>query len=177
MRSLSSKRAPDQFHVFDPSSSSSSPAYFEYPILQVKIQPTPATTFAADVTHFPQVQPSHKPNVDKIFLRQLTAILRIAFPSLTSKETLIVVLHSLFLVLRTVLSVGVAKLDGRIVRDLVSNPLQSLCSSVEHRSSGEWQWTGIFTRSGMVVRVRDSQHIYKLNGSNFLLFFVPRAHK
>lgn len=33
---------------------------------------------------------------------------------------MLVLLHTFFLVLRTVLSVGVAKLDGRIVRDLVS---------------------------------------------------------
>jgi ATP-binding cassette subfamily D (ALD) long-chain fatty acid import protein len=54
-------------------------------------------------------------------LRQLRAILfRIAFPTWRSKETLVVVFHSFFLVLRTVLSVAVARLDGRIVRDLIS---------------------------------------------------------
>ncbi len=62
---------------------------------------------------------SHKPSLDKTFLRQLFAIMRIAFPSWHSKESLILVSHSFFLVLRTVLSVGVARLDGRIVRDLV----------------------------------------------------------
>ena len=70
--------------------------------------------------HFPLVPASHKPNLDKTFLRQLMAIMRIAFPSWHSKEALILVMHSFFLVLRTVLSVGVARLDGRIVRDLVS---------------------------------------------------------
>ena len=60
-----------------------------------------------------------KPNVDRAFARQLLAILRIAFPSYRTRETALVALHSVFLVLRTVLSVGVAKLDGRIVRDLV----------------------------------------------------------
>ena len=63
---------------------------------------------------------SHKPNLDNTFLRQLLSILKIAFPSWRSKEALILVSHSFFLVLRTVLSVGVARLDGRIVRDLVS---------------------------------------------------------
>lgn len=54
------------------------------------------------------------------FVRQLKAILfRVAFPSLRSKETLILTLHSFFLVLRTVLSIAVARLDGIIVRDLV----------------------------------------------------------
>ena len=80
----------------------------------------PQKTLEADARHFPPVPPSHKPNVDRTFLRQLRAILRIAFPSLGSKETAIVLLHSFFLVMRTVLSVGVARLDGRIVRDLVS---------------------------------------------------------
>jgi ATP-binding cassette, subfamily D (ALD), peroxisomal long-chain fatty acid import protein len=63
---------------------------------------------------------SHKPNVDKLFLKQLVAILRIVFPSLTSKEVGLLLLHTFFLVTRTILSVYVAHLDGRLVRDIVS---------------------------------------------------------
>ena len=84
------------------------------------IKPYTPVQLAEDAKNFPPVSSQHKPNLDKTFLRQLRAILRICFPSWHSKETLILVLHSFFLVARTVLSVGVARLDGRIVRDLVS---------------------------------------------------------
>ncbi|KAH9992281.1 ABC transporter transmembrane region 2-domain-containing protein [Russula vinacea] len=72
--------------------------------------------------HFPLLSSSaqSKPNVDRSFLRQLLAILRITFPSYSSPEVGIVLVHSTFLVLRTVLSVGIAKLDGKIVKALVS---------------------------------------------------------
>ncbi|RDB30444.1 ATP-binding cassette sub-family D member 1 [Hypsizygus marmoreus] len=92
-------------------------------VSKVNIQPTPSSKFASDVPFFPLLPTASKakPNIDAAFLRQLRAILfRIAFPSFRSKETLIVVAHSFFLVLRTVLSVAVARLDGRIARDLVS---------------------------------------------------------
>ncbi|KAI6010127.1 ABC transporter transmembrane region 2-domain-containing protein [Pisolithus marmoratus] len=59
-------------------------------------------------------------SVTSTFLHQLRALLRIIIPSLFTKEALLLVTHSCFLVLRTVLSVAVARLDGKIVRDLVS---------------------------------------------------------
>ena len=61
------------------------------------------------------------PVLNTKFSKQLLAILRIVvFPTWWSKESTILAVHSSFLVLRTVLSLLVAKLDGRIVRDLVS---------------------------------------------------------
>ncbi|KAJ7128071.1 ABC transporter transmembrane region 2-domain-containing protein [Mycena filopes] len=87
---------------------------------KVPVHPTPPEKFVSDAPHFPPISAAAKPNIDAAFIRQLKAILfRIAFPAVRSKETLIVVLHSFFLVLRTVLSIAVARLDGRIVRDLV----------------------------------------------------------
>ena len=79
---------------------------------QVTISEIPPEVLKADAHRFPPIPSSHKPNVDRVFLRQLRAILRIAFPSLASRETAIVLLHSFFLVARTVLSVGVARLDA-----------------------------------------------------------------
>ncbi|KIM85783.1 hypothetical protein PILCRDRAFT_816992 [Piloderma croceum F 1598] len=92
-------------------------------ISTIQVHPTPAKKLEADAPYFPPLsgKAKTKPNIDASFVKQLRAILfRIAFPSWKSKESMIVVLHSFFLVLRTVLSVGVARLDGRIVRDLVS---------------------------------------------------------
>lgn len=87
---------------------------------QVTIRPTPPSVIEKNAKYFPLTPASHKPSLDKTFLRQLYAILRIVFPSWKSKEILIVLMHSSFLLLRTVLSVGVARLDGHIVRNLVS---------------------------------------------------------
>lgn len=92
------------------------------PWTQVPIRPTPASQYAKDAPHFPLLPPKavQKPNIDGAFLSQLRAILfRIAIPSWHAQEAGIVVLHSSFLILRTWLSILVARLDGRIVRDLV----------------------------------------------------------
>ncbi|KZT10351.1 uncharacterized protein LAESUDRAFT_721687 [Laetiporus sulphureus 93-53] len=89
-------------------------------ITKVLIRHTPPSVFAANAKHFPPVPTSHKPNLDKAFLKQLLAIMRIAFPTWHSREAAILLAHNFFLVFRTVLSIAVARLDGRIVRDLVS---------------------------------------------------------
>ncbi|KAG0239602.1 hypothetical protein BGW41_007600 [Actinomortierella wolfii] len=60
-----------------------------------------------------------KVGVNKEFFRQIEAIFKILIPKTRSKETLILILHTTFLVLRTYLSVVVARLDGAIVRDLI----------------------------------------------------------
>ena len=87
--------------------------------VQVNVQRINPAEFAKDAKLFPVLE-AGKTAVDKNFARQLVAVLKVAFPSLTSKQVGIVALHSVFLILRTYLSVVVAKLDGRIVRDLVN---------------------------------------------------------
>ncbi|KAJ1941072.1 ATP-binding cassette long-chain fatty acid transporter pxa1, partial [Linderina macrospora] len=57
--------------------------------------------------------------LNRTFFAQLRALTRIMIPSLASREMLIIVMHSVFLVLRTWLSVVVAELDGKIVKHLV----------------------------------------------------------
>lgn len=46
-------------------------------------------------------------------------LLKIVFPQLISKESLMLLLHTSFLIGRTFLSILVAKLDGVIVKTLV----------------------------------------------------------
>ncbi|KAF9447678.1 hypothetical protein P691DRAFT_706310 [Macrolepiota fuliginosa MF-IS2] len=92
--------------------------------VQKVLLPEPSA-HSADKDAFPLLSASvqTKPNLDLAFLRQLRSILlNIIFPPATlwrNRELGIVLMHSGFLVLRTVLSIMVARLDGRIVRDLV----------------------------------------------------------
>ncbi|KAJ1954613.1 ATP-binding cassette long-chain fatty acid transporter pxa1, partial [Linderina pennispora] len=57
--------------------------------------------------------------LNRTFFAQLRALTRIMIPSLASREMLIIAMHTVFLVLRTWLSVVVAELDGKIVKHLV----------------------------------------------------------
>ncbi|KAI9352528.1 ABC transporter transmembrane region 2-domain-containing protein [Zopfochytrium polystomum] len=61
-----------------------------------------------------------KVGVDRQFYKQIRYILAIAIPSYRHKTVIILVLHTAFLVLRTYLSVLVARVDGMIARDLIS---------------------------------------------------------
>jgi hypothetical protein len=80
----------------------------------------------ADLASHARLFPLHpqqrngKSKLSLSFWQQFRSLLRIVIPSIRSREALLLLAHSCFLVLRTVLSLAVAKLDGRIVRDLVS---------------------------------------------------------
>lgn len=58
--------------------------------------------------------------VDGVFFKRLWSLLKICIPSLAAPEFSMVLLHTTFLVLRTWLSVLVANLDGRLVKNLVT---------------------------------------------------------
>ncbi|KAK3843687.1 MAG: ABC transporter transmembrane region 2-domain-containing protein [Linnemannia gamsii] len=96
------------------------------------IKHTTPETFARNRKYFPpskvaaagssasSAKSSVKVGVNKEFFRQIEAIFKILIPKLHCKETFILVLHTTFLVLRTYLSVVVARLDGAIVKNLIA---------------------------------------------------------
>lgn len=103
---------------------------------KVTIHPTKPTTFDAHRRLFlhppraaglgdgqmaPQVPPPQtKPGLNLAFLHQFLSLLSIMIPRWGSKETGLLLSHAAFLMLRTYLSLVVARLDGEIVRDLVA---------------------------------------------------------
>ncbi|KAH9835223.1 ABC transporter transmembrane region 2-domain-containing protein [Rhodofomes roseus] len=113
-------RALQQVYVKDADGTTRLLVPHEGHIEQIPIRPTPPSVIADNARNFPPIPAAHKPGIDKTFLRQLLAILRVALPTYRSKEAFILCAHTFFLVFRTILSVAVARLDGRIVRDLVS---------------------------------------------------------
>ncbi|KAK4132954.1 hypothetical protein BT67DRAFT_66297 [Trichocladium antarcticum] len=60
-----------------------------------------------------------KVELNREFFRSLTRLLRIVLPSWRSKEMRLLVTHSFFLVMRTLISLRVAAMDGAIVKALV----------------------------------------------------------
>ncbi|KAI9883459.1 MAG: hypothetical protein M1823_004771 [Watsoniomyces obsoletus] len=119
---------------------------------QVTIHPTKPTSFDAHRRLFlhppravglgdgqlaPQVPPPQtKPGLNLAFLHQFLSLLSIMIPRWNSKESALLLSHSAFLILRTYLSLVVARLDGEIVRDLVAG----------HGRSFMWgivKWCGI----------------------------------
>lgn len=103
---------------------------------KVTIHPTKPTTFDAhrrlflnppratrlgDRHLFSQVPPPNtKPGLNIAFIHQFLSLLSIMVPHWNSKESGLLVSQGGFLLLRTYLSLVVTRLDGEIVRDLVS---------------------------------------------------------
>jgi len=97
---------------------------------KVTINPTKQSTFEAHRRLFlaPPKQtgmesgvppPNVKPGLNIAFVHQFGALVNIMIPRLRCKETGLLTTHAFFLLLRTYLSLVVARLDGDIVRDLV----------------------------------------------------------
>lgn len=119
---------------------------------KVTIYPTKPTTFDAHRRLFlnppraagltdgqmtPQVPPPQtKPGLNLAFLHQFLSLLSIMIPRWNSKETGLLISHGVFLMLRTYLSLVVARLDGEIVRDLVAGNGRAF-------SWGILKWCGI----------------------------------
>ncbi|KOS43248.1 hypothetical protein ACN38_g5864 [Penicillium nordicum] len=64
--------------------------------------------------------PTTKPGLNLAFLHQFLSLGSIMVPRWGSKETGLLMSHGLFLLVRTYLSLLIARLDGEIVRDLVA---------------------------------------------------------
>lgn len=60
-----------------------------------------------------------KVELNREFFKSLLRLLRICIPGWKSKELRLIISHSVFLVLRTMISLYVAELDGRLVSSLV----------------------------------------------------------
>jgi len=60
-----------------------------------------------------------KVEINREFFKNLMRLLRICIPGWRSKELRLLISHSIFLVLRTLISLYVAELDGRLVSNLV----------------------------------------------------------
>ncbi|CCE62758.1 hypothetical protein TPHA_0D01170 [Tetrapisispora phaffii CBS 4417] len=59
------------------------------------------------------------------FLSQLSVLSKILIPTIVDKNSILLFLQIFFLILRTYLSLLVARLDGRIVRDIISGRLKN----------------------------------------------------
>ncbi|KAI8450142.1 ABC transporter transmembrane region 2-domain-containing protein [Phakopsora pachyrhizi] len=96
---------------------------------KIVLTPTSQATLSAHSKLFSQPSTSISSNkrsvgVNREFFRQLRCLFRIIIPRSTSKEVFMVIIHTFFLLMRTYLSLLVARLDGIIVRDLVSADLK-----------------------------------------------------
>lgn len=113
------------------------------------------------------------PQVDKQFLRELMELLKILIPGFWSKENLILTAHTGSLIVRTFLSIYVARLDGRIVKTIVQ------------KDAGKFMWMlsvwvaiavpatfvnslirYLESRLGLALRTRLVDHAYKLYFKN-----------
>lgn len=108
-----------------------------------------------------------KVELDREFFRNLGRLLRICIPGWRSYEARLLVQHSCFLIARTMISLYVARLDGRLVRDIVRGRAKSFLKSLVWwmlvavpatftNSMLAWHQTAL----ALAYRTRLTQHIH-----------------
>lgn len=131
------------------------------------LEETSPETFDKHKKLFPVVDVASKVGVNQEFRRQLRAIATIILPHWRTKEVFLLVLHSFFLILRTYLSVVVARIDGRIVRDLVSTFLSLSMESSNGYKCCDAGWRTrkeVLAGTCVLVCYRYSCNVYKQHG-------------
>ena len=71
-----------------------------------------------------------KVELDREFFRNLGRLLKICIPGWRSREARLLVQHSFFLIARTMISLYIAKLDGRLVKNLVRGKAKEFLKSL-----------------------------------------------
>ena len=107
-----------------------------------------------------------KVELNREFFKNLLRLLRIVVPGWRSKEFRLLISHSIFLVLRTMISLYVAELDGRLVSSLVRGKGKDFLTGLVW-----WMTVAIpatFTNS-MVRAVR----LYALPRTDFRIVVLP----
>ena len=64
-------------------------------------------------------QSANRTEIDREFFRRLLRLIKIVIPGWRSKEFRLIISHSIFLIARTLLSLYVAELDGKLVINLI----------------------------------------------------------
>jgi len=120
-----------------------------------------------------------KASINGEFLTKLRRIIKIIIPSYKSKEFIILFLHTAFLFSRTFLSIQVAKLDGAIVKSVVSGNVKAFV-----RNLGIWILFAIpatfvnsmirylESRLALAFRTRLSQHLYDVYMTDEIFYRV-----
>ncbi|KAK5695921.1 ATP-binding cassette long-chain fatty acid transporter pxa1 [Elasticomyces elasticus] len=155
----------------------------------VTIFPTKSTTFDAHRRLFlnPPKEarmgdavppPNIRPGLNVAFLYQFGALMRIMIPRVGCKESGLLLTHAVFLLLRTYLSLIVARMDGEIVRDLVAGKGKAFLLGI-----GKWLSIGAvssYTNSmikflqskiSIAFRTRLTRYIHDLYLNNSLAYY------
>ena len=134
---------------------------------------TPTNSTSIDSPTSPQESAKRSPAVNKQFFKELLELLRILIPGFWSKENAILTAHTCSLVIRTFLSIYVAKLDGKITKTIVQKDAKRFIWMLS-------LWVGIaipatFVNSlirylesklGLALRSRLVDHAYELYFKN-----------